>query len=118
LPAVIALELPLLAGLALALSALHAHFRDVRDILANLLTLLFFLTPVLYPLEALPAGWMRRIIWANPFTPFTLAYRQVLFTGELPGVALWLHMAALAAAAWAVGSLVFGRLRETLAEAV
>ena len=118
LPAVVLLELPLLAGLALALAAFHAHFRDVRDMLANALTLLFFLTPILYPLEVLPETWMRRAIAANPFTPFTLAYQKLLFAGELPGLSLWLHMAVLAAAAWALGSWVFERLRETLVEAV
>jgi ABC-type polysaccharide/polyol phosphate export permease len=118
LPAVVLLELFLLAGLALALAALHAHFRDVRDILANLLTLLFFLTPILYPLDALPAGWVRRALAANPFTPFTLAYQQLLFSGELPAAGLWLQMAVLAALAWALGSFLFERLRETLVEAV
>jgi ABC-type polysaccharide/polyol phosphate export permease len=117
-PVVVLLELPLLCGLALAVAALNAHFRDVRDILGNLLTLLFFLTPILYPLEALPHGWIRRAIAANPFTPFTLAYQHLLFLGEVPGPLLWLQMAAYSAAAWALGSILFERLRDTLVEAV
>ena len=42
----------------LALSALHAHFKDVKDLLTSALTLAFFLTPVLYPLSAvgIPVG--------------------------------------------------------------
>lgn len=117
-PAVVLLELPVLAGLALGLASLQAHFRDVRDILANALTLLFFLTPVLYPLEAIPAGWMRRLLGANPFTPFTLAYQQMLFAGQWPAARTWAAMAAIAAASWLLGSLLFERLRETLVEAV
>ena len=31
------------------LSALTVHFRDIRDLLANLLTLWFFATPIIYP---------------------------------------------------------------------
>ena len=52
LPAVVLLHLPMISGLALGFSALTVHFKDVRDLLANLLTLLFFLTPILYPLES------------------------------------------------------------------
>ena len=37
-----------------ALSALTVHFRDLRDLLANLLTLWFFATPIIYPLSQAP----------------------------------------------------------------
>ena len=63
LPLVLLLQLPMVAGLALGASALTVHFKDVRDLLANLLTLLFFLTPILYPLDSVRAhpdasgGW-------------------------------------------------------------
>ncbi|HTQ78885.1 MAG TPA: ABC transporter permease [Thermoanaerobaculia bacterium] len=118
LPAVILLEIPLVAGLALGLSALNVHFKDVRDLLANLLTLLFFLTPVLYPLESLrkylPIYWVVR---SNPFTPFTLAYQATLFRGEIPAPGLWVQMAVVSLVAWLCGSWLFDRLRETLVEA-
>ena len=41
-------------GFALILSALTVHFRDIRDILANLLTFWFFATPIIYPCERPP----------------------------------------------------------------
>ena len=46
------MQLVLTLGLALLVSALTVHFRDVRDLLANLLTLWFFATPIIYPLSA------------------------------------------------------------------
>jgi len=118
LPAVLALQLPMLAGLALGLAALNAHFKDVRDLLANLLTLLFFLAPILYPLAAVPLAPLRALVRANPFTPFALAYQTTLFGGGVPAPAVWLQMAAVAALSWAAGAWLFGRLRETLVEAV
>ncbi len=118
LPAVILVQLPLVAGLALGLAALTAHFKDVRDILANLLTLLFFATPIIYPLRAVPSHWLRLAIRANPLTPFTLAYQQTLFAGTLPGASLWLQMIVVSLIAWLAGSWLFGRLRETIVEAV
>lgn len=119
LPAVILLQLPLVAGLSLALAALNAHFKDVKDILANVLTLFFFVTPILYPLEAVTIPWLARAVrWANPFTSFTLAYQDVLFYDHLPAPALWLEMAVWAAAAWLVGTWIYGRLSDSLVEAV
>ena len=119
LPAILALELPLVAGLSLALAALHAHFKDVRDLLGSVLTLLFFLTPVIYPFASvreLPAlSWIVRL---SPATPFTVAYQQALFEGRFPPARVWAAMAAASLVAWALGTWIFGRLRETLVEAV
>ncbi|MDX1645015.1 MAG: ABC transporter permease [Thermoanaerobaculia bacterium] len=119
LPAVILLQLPMIAGMTLALAALNVHFKDVRDLLANLLQLLFFMTPILYPLEwvsfpVLQAG----IRWANPFSPFTLAYQELLFRGAVPEPSLWIEMAVWSLAAWSAGAWLFGRLRNSLVEAV
>lgn len=117
LPAVVLLQLPLVAGLALGLAALAAHFKDVRDILSNLLTLLFFSTPIIYPLAAVPE-WMRTVVRANPLTPYTLAYQDTLFRGIVPEPRLWLQMALVSLVGWAAGAWLFGRLRETVVEAV
>lgn len=118
LPAIILVQLPLVSGLALGLAALSAHFKDMRDVLANLLTLLFFSTPILYPLSAIPVEQVRTAIRANPLTPYTLAYQAALFDGRFPAPALWLQMAAISLVAWIAGTWLFGRLRETVVEAV
>lgn len=119
LPLVILLHLPMVSGLALGASALTVHFKDVRDLLANLLTLLFFLTPILYHLDFF-AGQFRFMAWLvrlNPFTPFTLAYQDVLFFGRPPTPLLWTQMALVSLVFWIVGAWLFDRLRETLVEA-
>ena len=117
-PLVILFELPLVAGIALGASALTVHFRDLRDLLANAMTLLFFLTPVLYPLASLDRfRHLQLLVRANPFTPFTLAYQEALFYGRVPGPLLWLHMAVVGLIAWMAGAALFERLRETLVEA-
>ena len=118
LPAILLLHLPMVSGLALGASALTVHFKDVRDLLANLLTLMFFLTPILYSLDSIrhlaPVWWAVRL---NPFTPFILAYQSVLFRGELPHPLLWTQMALVSLIAWTLGAGLFERLRETLVEA-
>ena len=118
LPAIVLVHLPLVAGLALGLAALTAHFKDMRDILGNLLTLLFFATPIIYPLGLITQDWLRLGIRANPLTPYTLAYQQALFHGVVPDPGLWLQMGVISLVAWLAGSWLFGRLRETVVEAV
>jgi lipopolysaccharide transport system permease protein len=118
LPAIILIHLPLVAGLALGFSSLTVHFKDVRDLLANLLTLMFFLTPILFPLDSIrhlaPVWWAVRL---NPFTPYILSYQEALFWGRWPEPTLWVQMGAVSLVAWSFGAGLFERLRETLVEA-
>ena len=108
----------MLTGMALALAALNVHFKDVRDLLSNLLTLLFFMAPILYSLEAISVPALQVLIRLNPFSPFTLAYQDMLFFGTLPSPGEWMHMAILALGAWGLGTWLFDRLSDTVAEAV
>ncbi|MDH3404581.1 MAG: ABC transporter permease [Acidobacteriota bacterium] len=128
-PAVVFLEVLLLGGMVLGLSVLNVHFKDVKDIVANVLALLFYLTPVIYTLEgvAFPeAGWARLlgaavtgfVRWCNPFTPFTEATQELLFRGVWPAGGSWLHMALWALGSWLLGTWLFDRLKDSLGEAV
>jgi lipopolysaccharide transport system permease protein len=118
LPGVLLLHLLMISGLALGVAALTVHFKDVRDLLGNLLTLLFFLTPILYSLDSIrhvaPVWWVVRL---NPFTPFILAYQELLFWGRFPDPMLWTQMAVVSLVFWMLGAGLFDRLRETLVEA-
>jgi ABC-type polysaccharide/polyol phosphate export permease len=118
LPAIVLIQLPMVTGLAIGLSALNVVFKDVRDLLINLLSLLFFLTPILYPLSSIPFQSLRIFARLNPFTPFALAYQDALFFNRFPGALLWLQMVVVAAVCWWSGCWLFVRLRETLVEAV
>ena len=79
---------------------------------------MFFLTPILFSLDTIrhlaPVWWAVRL---NPFTPFILAYQDVLFLGRFPEPILWVQMALVSLVAWALGAGLFDRLRETLVEA-
>src|SRR5258708_39463981 len=48
-PVAVLVQLLFTSALAVMLSALAVHFRDVKDILSNALTLWFFATPIIYP---------------------------------------------------------------------
>ncbi len=118
-PFIALVQLPLIAGLALGFAALNAHFKDVKDLLANLLTLLFFMTPILYTLKDLEGH--RKVHWAvahNPFTPFICSYQDSIFFGRWPSLGLWLEMIVVSALVWSLGAWLFDRLSDTLVEAV
>ncbi len=51
LPVVILVQFVFSLGFGLLISSLTVHFRDIKDILANLLTFWFFATPIVYPLS-------------------------------------------------------------------
>ena len=114
----IAVQLVLTVGLALLLSSLSVHFRDIRDLLANALTLWLFATPIIYPYTQAPERY-RWLLDLNPFTHLAMAYQAILFA---PGpYAEWRRLAVLALVSVAVfftGYAVFDRLRETFAEEV
>jgi lipopolysaccharide transport system permease protein len=117
-PVVVATQLVLTLGLALLVSALTVHFRDVRDLLANLLTLWFFATPIIYPLSQVPPE-ARTLLNVNPFTHLAVAYQQVLFDdGPFTAGRRLIVVGAGSVAVFLFGYFVFDRLRDTLAEEV
>ena len=118
LPLVVAIQLVLTVGLALLVSALTVHFRDVRDLLANLLTLWFFATPIIYPITQAPER-VRRLLNLNPFTHLVIAYQEVLFkSGPFMQSNRLLAVGAASLIVLLFGYFVFDRLRDTLAEEV
>ena len=54
-PVIVLVQLVFTIGLALFLSALTVHFRDLKDLLGNLVQLWFFATPIIYPMQLAPA---------------------------------------------------------------
>jgi lipopolysaccharide transport system permease protein len=117
-PVIVLVQLVLTSGLALILSALTVHFRDIRDILGNLLTFWFFATPIIYPISAAP-GVAKQLLNANPFTHIAISYQEVLFYRGPFGHWKWLLAVGMASCVlFAIGYFLFDRLRDSFAEEV
>ncbi len=97
-------------GLSLILSVCNLFYRDVQYFFALVLTLWFYLTPVMYTVEMFPEQY-RFAFRLNPMAVFINAYRQVLFTGGWPNWAS-LAIGAVMAIAMVVGGLWFFRKAE------
>jgi ABC-type polysaccharide/polyol phosphate export permease len=70
---------------------------------------------VLYPVSAVPERF-RPLLRANPFATFFSGVQDTLFFFRPVPAVDWAWMAGTAAACLAGGSLVFEKLRDTLAE--
>jgi lipopolysaccharide transport system permease protein len=117
-PVVILTQLILTLGLAFAVSALTVLFRDIKDLLANLLTLWFFSTPIIYPMFAAP-GFAKRMLNLNPFTHLAVSYQEILFYPGPFGHWRWLVALLVASTGvFLIGYWIFDRLRDSFAEEV
>ena len=105
-------------GGALAISALAVHFRDVRDLVGNLLNLVFFASPIIYSLDGIPGRLLHRILRLNPVSFLVEVYRSVAFDGRPAPLWEWGAALLVGVATWMLGAWLFGRLRDTLVEAV
>ena len=123
LPVVVLLLFAFVLGLSLAISVLHAHFRDVEPVVAAALLPWFFITPIFLRVEDLPGvrdrQWLSDLIeWANPIAPFVDAVREVLYAGVAPSLGHFGYLAAVGLGALAIGALVFRRMQRDLAVVV
>jgi lipopolysaccharide transport system permease protein len=115
LPVVVAVQLGFTLSLAYLVAALQVTFRDTQHLVGVALLLLFYLSPVIYPADAVPDAY-RWLYGLNPMVQLLEAYRRVLLDGEVPepfGL-FWLSVAS-AALLW-LGHRVFMRASYSFAE--
>jgi ABC-type polysaccharide/polyol phosphate export permease len=114
LPLVLGLEGVLVIGLGLAVATLNVFYRDVQQLAAVALSLLFYLTPVFYRAEQ--AGGAAHLVFAaNPMAAVVAAHRA-LWLGTPPPWAALAGAAAVTALAAGLGGLVYRRLADELVD--
>ncbi len=122
LPVILLAQLGITLGLSVAIAALTVYFRDLEHLIVIGITALFYLTPVLYPLDprALPAGAGKYIGYLNlnPLSWLFESYHSVLFYKTWPDPTTFTLMLASALFSLAAGYLLFTRLRPRIPEEV
>ena len=115
LPLLVALELVLVCGLALLFTGLSTLYEDVAFLVSFAFTGLFYVSPVFYSVELVPAA-IRPWYLLYPIAALISAYRDVLLYGKAPSV-LELTTAVVAAGlCLTLGAMVFRRLQWSFAE--
>jgi ABC-type polysaccharide/polyol phosphate export permease len=85
-------------GVGFVLAIAHCFTSDVEHVWMIASRLLFFATPVFYTLDSLGPLAQRAVYWLNPVTPFVLAFRNVLLSGEALDPVVHVHALAVGVA--------------------
>ncbi len=117
LPVLMLLTLGLSISLGLLLGVFNVFMRDIGQVVPVVLQAFFWLTPIVYSVEILPAD-VRDIFKLNPLFPLVTAYHDVLLYGRTPD---WISLLPLAIATVVLGVLslvVFRRASQEMVDAL
>lgn len=123
-PVVLAIQLIFTLGVAYLISALNVGFRDLQHIVANLITLAFFLTPVLYSHHEVEAKIgqypvvANLLLYGNPMAVIVRSYQSIFYEQTLPPLVPLAVVLAVSLAIFWLSASVFESRREEFAELV
>jgi ABC-type polysaccharide/polyol phosphate export permease len=95
-------------SVGLLVSIVCARFRDVPQIVASLLQVMFFVTPIIWQPELLTDR--RFLVDSNPFYHFVEIIRAPLL-GQSATLETWLYVGAVSVLSWSLALVFLGRYR-------
>jgi lipopolysaccharide transport system permease protein len=104
-------------GVSLAIASIGVFLRDVSQIVSVVTTALLFVSPIFFPVSALPAKF-QTLIHLNPLTPVIEATREVLIFGNLPSITNWVAQFMVSGIIVWVGYAWFQKLRKGFADVI
>jgi lipopolysaccharide transport system permease protein len=114
LPLALLIQFTIQVGVGLFLAALYVFFRDLPQILTFLLSVVFYLSPILYPVSA---RFERFFLW-NPLTPLLGLFRSAMLASPLPPAGSIVFVLIVASAVFAGGLFFFRKAQPTLADVI
>lgn len=106
-----------IASLALLLSALGPFIGDISEAMRLLLRVLFYATPITYPLALVPQAW-REWMWLNPLTCMVEILRDAVVFGRLAPLPAIAGFAAATALLALASAWIFGRVKGVVSDVV
>ncbi len=116
-PVFLLLQVAFTVGVALTLSAATAFFRDVRHFVDIGLSLLFWTTPIVYPVSQAPEV-LRPLLLLSPMSPFVVAHQRIFYDGLWPEPIVWVAAFGYGLGVFALGALWFMSVEIRLGEQV
>jgi ABC-2 type transport system permease protein/lipopolysaccharide transport system permease protein len=109
-----ALALVLLNGfwIALLFGLLSARFRDIPMIIASIVQVMLFMTPIFWSADMLPGR--TALLDGNPFYHFVTILRSPLL-GQVPPLENWMAAIAITVVGWLLALLFYTAYRWRLA---
>lgn len=117
LPLVVLPMLLITMGLSWALASLGVFLRDVSQFIVIVTSVLMFLSPIFYPITAIPEKY-RPLLLLNPLSTTIEQARDVLYWGTVPDLLGYvIYLAVAAVVAW-VGFAWFQKTRKGFADVI
>ena len=110
-PVPLVLLLVFSTGLGLILSTFSVFFRDIVHIYSVVIMAWMYLTPVFYPISALPEE-LARIISKNPMFYYVDFFRNLVLTGTLPSAQVVFMSIFWSALSLGLGLVIFERYQK------
>jgi lipopolysaccharide transport system permease protein len=117
LPLLMAIEFIFTLGVSFLVAAVNVYFRDIEHIWGILLMAWFYLTPIVYPINIIPAHYLK-YLFVNPMVTLTEAYRDILYYGVFPYFPGLVILTVMSFLILIFGYLVFKHLSKGFAEQV
>jgi len=117
-PVLLVIQIVLTVGIGLILAAVNVFFRDIQHVIALLMQLWMFATPIAYSASAVPERYRTLYMVLNPMAPIIDGYRKVIVARQLPDMAYLSVAAAIAGLAFLVGYALFKKLEFRFAEVI
>lgn len=115
LPVVWIVEYLLALGMAMLSSAITVYFRDLEHILGIISMVWMYMTPVLYSIDLIPER-LQKLYRLNPMTSVIMAYRDILYYGQVPNLLTLSEAIFLGVGFLILGLFVFSKLKKRFAE--
>ena len=109
LPVLIAIAIITVLGLVLATSVLNVLYRDVGYVVDSILLVMFWATPIVWPLERLPQS-IHGVLLLNPVAANLHCMRDVIMKGVFPPLSVFLSAALGSLVLLLIGTVVHRRI--------
>jgi ABC-type polysaccharide/polyol phosphate export permease len=110
LPILILLFFIFIEGIVLALGSLNVFFRDLGHMAEPILQIVFYASPIIYPMSALPEKYQLLMAF-NPMVHYLDGFRSALYSGNILSLATWLKIVVLALTSFIIGQMIFNSTR-------
>jgi lipopolysaccharide transport system permease protein len=100
--------------MSFVLSIVCTRFRDVIEIIKNLMQVMFYATPIIWGSEMLPKKVGDIILNFNPFYHLITIIREPLL-GQIPTFLNWVIPVSMALIGWIFALTFFGHYRKRVA---
>ena len=117
LPLLVLIQYIVTLAFVFLLSAINVYVKDVEYIVAFLINMAFYATPILYSTEMF-SGWFLWIFRLNPMAHLINAYRDIFYVHQIPQLGNLLILLLVGILILVIFYKIFNKLEKRFAEEI